>query len=53
MAGDALIMCGMVFRINQAPATTTMIELTTTDGPNDHPGTREATSATAAAVNPM
>jgi len=53
LAGNALIVCGMVFRIIQNPATMTTTELMTTDGPNDQPGTREATSATAAAINPI
>lgn len=52
-ARDALIAVGMVVRIIQIPANMTMTELMTTDGPNDHPGTREATSATAAAISPM
>ncbi len=52
LAGDAPIMRGMVFCIIQTPATMTTTELMTTDGPNDQPGTREATSATAAAISP-
>ena len=46
-------MCGMVFRIIQTPETMTMTELIITDGPNDQPGMREATSAKAAAINPI
>ena len=44
---------GMVFLIIIAPKTITMSELITTEEPNDHPGTREATSATAAAISPV
>ncbi len=37
----------------QTPAPMTTAELAITDAPNDQPGTRDATSAAAAAISPM